>query len=136
MDKIQKAFEQTVEECSDQAMTPEERRAAMAYFRCGWLKAQHFNQLTPAEHERIAILVEELGEAQQAIGKILRHGYDSYHPNRPDRTNRDDLEKELGHIRNAQKMLIDATDLRWGNINHYQGHKETRISEFLHHQQA
>lgn len=34
--------------------------------------ADHFNGLTPAEAERLALLLEELGEAQQAIGKILR----------------------------------------------------------------
>lgn len=37
--------------------------------------SQPFNQLTNAQAERLHILLEELGEAQQAIGKILRHGY-------------------------------------------------------------
>jgi hypothetical protein len=37
----------------------------------------NFNGLAPAETERLALLLEELGEAQQAIGKILRHGYES-----------------------------------------------------------
>jgi hypothetical protein len=36
---------------------------------------EYFNSLTPAELERLSLLLEELGEAQQAIGKILRHGY-------------------------------------------------------------
>ena len=35
----------------------------------------NFNQLTPAETERLAILAEECGEVIQAVGKILRHGY-------------------------------------------------------------
>jgi hypothetical protein len=48
----------------------------------------HFNRLTPAEAERLALLLEELGEAQQIIGKILRHGYESYHPDDPETTNR------------------------------------------------
>ena len=39
-----------------------------------------FNQLSDAQLERLYILSEELGEAQQAVGKILRHGYDSKHP--------------------------------------------------------
>lgn len=34
-----------------------------------------FNDLSNAELERLALLLEELGEAQQVIGKILRHGY-------------------------------------------------------------
>lgn len=41
---------------------------------------EHFNGLTPAEAERLAMLSEECGEVIQIIGKILRHGYDSYHP--------------------------------------------------------
>lgn len=40
----------------------------------------HFNQLTPAQAERLAILAEECGEVIQIIGKILRHGLDSFHP--------------------------------------------------------
>ena len=40
----------------------------------------HFNGLTAAQAERLAMLAEECGEVIQAIGKILRHGYDSYHP--------------------------------------------------------
>lgn len=35
------------------------------------------NKLNDAQSERLALLLEELGEAQQAIGKILRHGYQS-----------------------------------------------------------
>lgn len=40
----------------------------------------HFNQLTPAQAERLAILAEECSEVIQIIGKILRHGMDSRHP--------------------------------------------------------
>lgn len=41
---------------------------------------QHFNRLTPAQAERLAMLAEECGEVIQIVGKILRHGYDSWHP--------------------------------------------------------
>ena len=37
--------------------------------------------MTEAERERLAMLAEEAGEIVQMVGKILRHGYDSYHPN-------------------------------------------------------
>ena len=36
--------------------------------------------LTPAQAERLAMLIEEAAEIQQAATKILRHGYDSHHP--------------------------------------------------------
>ena len=37
--------------------------------------SSHFNKLTPAQAERLAILIEECGEVIQAATKILRHGY-------------------------------------------------------------
>lgn len=55
---------------------------------------EHFNGLTPAEAERIAMLMEEAGEIVQACGKILRHGYESHHPD-GGQTNRDELIHEL-----------------------------------------
>jgi hypothetical protein len=36
--------------------------------------------MAEAERERLAMLAEEAGEIVQIIGKILRHGYESYHP--------------------------------------------------------
>lgn len=73
-----------------------------------------FNRLTSAEAERLAILAEECGEVVQAIGKILRHGYASCHPdqNNSDRDNRADLEKECGDVRCAISALCDAGDIR------------------------
>ena len=56
---------------------------------------EHFNKLTPAEAERLAMLAEECGEVIQVIGKIMRHGYDSYHPADPTTTNRALLGREL-----------------------------------------
>ena len=50
--------------------------------------SDHFNGLTPAEAERLAMLAEECGEVIQMVGKILRHGYDSYHPADPNTTNK------------------------------------------------
>jgi hypothetical protein len=61
------------------------------------MKGEFSNGLTPAQLERLAFLSEELGEAQQAIGKIVRHGYDSYNPLvLTNSNNREDLEKEIG----------------------------------------
>ena len=52
--------------------------------------------MTEAERERLAMLAEEAGEIVQIIGKILRHGYESYHPDDPEKiTNREHLIREL-----------------------------------------
>lgn len=93
------------------------------------------NKLTPAQVERLAFLSEELGEAIQAIGKILRHGYKSSHPDIPERCNREDLERELGHIHLAISMLVEANDLvSYGNIATYATDKRLEITQYLHHQ--
>ena len=95
---------------------------------------EHFNQLSPSEAERLAILLEELGEAQQAIGKILRHGYESFHPRVPDITNRETLEKELGDVLFAIEMLCGSNDLNMGEIKEWAKQKSMRIEQYLHHQ--
>lgn len=99
----------------------------------GW----HFNKLTPAEHERLAILSEELGEAQQAIGKILRHGYESCDPtftSEDERapTNRENLEKELGDVVFAINMLGD--DIYQPAVGRRVLSKAEKIKPYLHHQ--
>jgi len=103
--------------------------------REGQKEEGHFNQLTPAQAERLAILLEELGEAQQAIGKILRHGYDSVNPlvlGSP--TNRKNLEKELGDVQCAIDRLCQARDIRRGAVNTWASKKQLLATPYLHHQ--
>jgi len=99
------------------------------------------NGLSKAQIERLAILVEELGEAQQAVGKILRHGYDSYNPllepdsdGNPVTCNREDLEKELGDVYYAILMLRESKDVSWINILQRSEEKAEKIKPYLHHQ--
>jgi len=66
----------------------------------------HYNGLTPNEAERLAILAEEMGEALQIVGKILRHGYESTSPVSTDlRTNREMLAHELTDVEAAITMI-------------------------------
>lgn len=100
---------------------------------------EHFNRLTPAEAERLALLSEELGEAVQAIGKILRHGYRSWDPTLPARhrkTNRQDLEDELGDVQAAVLMMTRAGDLCGSEIFAAAQRKLERAKPFLHHQEG
>lgn len=99
---------------------------------------RHFNRLNPAQHERLAILSEELGEAQQAIGKILRHGYESCDPTltvpedeRPP-TNRENLEKELGDVVFSINLLGD--DIYQPAVGRRVIEKAAKIKPYLHHQ--
>lgn len=93
----------------------------------------HFNKLTPAQAERLALLLEEMGEAQQAIGKILRHGYDSENPFEPGPTNRDRLERELGDVRYAMIALCEGGDLSKDGIHRHSELKRERVRPYLHH---
>jgi hypothetical protein len=95
---------------------------------------KHFNELTPAEAERLALLLEEMGEAQQIIGKILRHGLDRYHPNDPGTTNRALLEKEVGDVLAAIDIMVTAKDLRPDRLDRHRHEKHEKVHRYLHHQ--
>lgn len=94
---------------------------------------EHFNKLTPAEAERLAVLLEEMGEAQQAIGKILRHGYDSTHPNGGP-TNRELLELEMGDVYYAMIRMWATGDLNGNAVSQRTDDKAKSITKYLHHQ--
>jgi len=72
----------------------------------------HFNKLTPAQAERLAMLAEECGEVMQVIGKILRHGYDSYHPDTGE-GNRALLVKEMTDLMAVHAAMIASGDTRY-----------------------
>ena len=103
----------------------------------------HFNKLTPAEAERLAILAEECGEVIQVIGKILRHGYDSYHPDqqgtKPELrfTNRKALGAELCDLFSVADIIhaVDRVPLpdndrmtqAWGQKLRYAHHQDAGV---------
>ena len=95
--------------------------------------SEHFNELTPAQAERLALLLEELGEAQQAIGKVLRHGYESSHPDGGP-TNRESLQRECGDVRHAMIRLCEAGDLDKTAIHERADVKALSVEQYLHHQ--
>ena len=94
-----------------------------------------FNELTDAEAERLALLLEELGEAQQAVGKVLRHGYESTSPfDATNTSNRQALERELGDVRHAMIRLCNAGDVRKQAIHDRAEVKAASVLQYLHHQ--
>jgi len=95
------------------------------------------NELSDAQAERLSILLEEMGEALQCIGKIQRHGYESYNPVvSRGLTNRRDLERELGHVSSAIKMLADVRDINMEGVKQSMVEKGESIRRWLHHQEA
>lgn len=72
---------------------------------------EHFNNLAPAEAERLAMLAEECAEVIQIISKIQRHGYESYHPGDPLKTtNRAMLRKEVTDIAAVTASMLSRND--------------------------
>ena len=95
------------------------------------------NNLTPAQLERLALLAEEMGEALHAIGKILRHGYESSDPTLPKDqqiSNRSMLTKELGDVRAAMILLCQAADLSKDTIHYWADAKLRSVRKWMHHQ--
>lgn len=95
----------------------------------------HFNGLTPAEAERLALLAEECGEVVQVIGKILRHGYDSRHPDNMDGPdNRALLEQEVGDLSAAVSIAMERGDIQYSKVTKAHRSKLRRIEKYFHHQ--
>lgn len=68
--------------------------------------------MTEAERERLAMLAEEAGKIVQIVGKILRHGYESYHPDDLLKvTNRQHLTNELQDIDGIVYGMVSNGDL-------------------------
>lgn len=94
---------------------------------------QSFNELSPAEAERLALLAEEMGEAIQAIGKILRHGYESTHPNGGP-SNREALTREIGDVYATVCIMCDQGDLQYTKIAERVERKKIAVRQYLHEQ--
>lgn len=92
----------------------------------------HFNQLTPAQQERLAILSEELGEVQQVVGKILRHGIESPNPTTKI-TNRQNLQTELGDIMAILEIMLAHGDVDKEKIDLAKQVKLNKIWRWMHH---
>lgn len=76
------------------------------------MSTEAFNCLTDAEAERLAMLAEECGETIQIIGKILRHGYESFDPNDGGKTtNRHLLQAELDDLAAIRLRIVESGEL-------------------------
>jgi hypothetical protein len=99
---------------------------------------ENYNKLTPAETERLSMLAEEAAEIIQIVGKILRHGYDSYHPDDPEMTSNrrllcgeiEDLHAVLYGMRVTEDIprhvpTPPTIDLKWKRKLKYSHHQGT-----------
>lgn len=87
-----------------------------------------------ARRERVALLLEEMGEALQVIGKIQRHGWASTHPDGGP-TNRDALGREVGDVLAAVALACEAGDLNPEHLFLAKVQKLQKLPKYLHHGQ-
>ena len=89
--------------------------------------------MSPAELERLAILSEELGEVQQVIGKILRHGYDSNNPLEENgKSNREKLEMELGDVNVMVIHMMNIGDIDELTVMDRTHTKKEKLNKWMH----
>ena len=96
----------------------------------------HFNRLTPAEAERLAWLAEECAEVIVEIGKVLRHGFESYNPTlpRPEQVrNRMALTREIGHVLAAADLMM-SHDIDRKIVATVRTDKLYSVRRWMHHQ--
>jgi NTP pyrophosphatase (non-canonical NTP hydrolase) len=105
----------------------------MSYRRHMGYGNQNFNELTDAETERLALLAEECAEVIHAIGKILRHGWDSMHPIHGGPDNRNRLADELGDLQFAASFVIARGDVKERRVMIAANRKVEMVGKYLHH---
>lgn len=106
----------------------------------GAIMPEYFCNLTPKELELLAIGSEECGEVVQIIGKILRHGLDSHHPDDVNKEhNSIHLIRELSHVVWISSKIMSILEKR-NNIDStkmmidFFFEKENKAKKYLHHQ--
>jgi len=67
--------------------------------------AEPFNELTPAEAERLAMLMDAASDVIKIASKTLLHGYESHHPANPSITNRMLLSREVTDLCATVEMM-------------------------------
>lgn len=90
-----------------------------------------FNRLTNEGAEALALLAEECAEVIQIVGKILRHGINSSHPDSGE-SNRALLEQELGDVRAAEEIVLRIFDIQEQDVVTRKVGKLDRVQRYLH----
>ena len=94
------------------------------------------HHLTPAQIELLALLSEQLGGAVQAVGEVLRHGYDKSDPAKHDgATSRGKLETALGNVRATMIMLCESEGVSKEQIHFMADYKIEQVKKHLRYQE-
>lgn len=88
---------------------------------------------TASEVERLVLLAEEAGEVVQAVAKVLRHGYGSFHPRRKV-NNQESLSREIADFGAVVQMMVEAGDIDMGELRRMEKSKRKRVLKYTYHQ--
>lgn len=91
------------------------------------------HDLSDAEVERLAMLIEECGEIIQIACNILRHGYEPKHPHHaPSATNRMLLEMEIGDARSSMALMAFHGDIDHVRVIEHARTKPAKRNAWIH----
>jgi hypothetical protein len=93
----------------------------------------HFNGLSPADAEALALISEECAEVIQAVAKIQRHGLWSEHPE-SGIPNWRTLQREVGDLLAALRVGEVQNLIDWGTVIQARDDKLfKKLPKYLHH---
>lgn len=93
----------------------------------------HFAALTAVEHEMISCASEEAAEIGMIIGKALRHGIDSCHPEPGSKPNRFEIAREIGQLIAVMQIMCDVGVVHMNDVEAGRLEKWDKIGKYLHH---
>jgi len=95
------------------------------------------HHLTPAQIELLALLSEQFGGAVQAVGEVLRHGYDKSDPAKSNgATSGSRLETALGNVRATMIMLCESENVSKERIHFMADYKSQQVKKHLRYQKS
>lgn len=95
---------------------------------------EHFNQLSPQQLERLAIIQAALSKCSHTVAKIIQHGYESHNPRgNPAHVNRLLLEREMGAVMFAFEYAIANRDVSSSAVITGAHIEQAKIVQCLHH---
>lgn len=89
--------------------------------------------MTPAQYERLVLLIEECSEVQQWACKALRFGMDSSHPHYNNIPNRRLIEQELGDLQAVIELMAASGDISYAAVSDAKAAKRIRLKQYLTH---
>jgi NTP pyrophosphatase (non-canonical NTP hydrolase) len=91
----------------------------------------HFNKLSNAELERLAVLAEECGEVIQIVNKTIRHGFDNSHEKYGNKTCRELLEQEIADLFVIIELMLREEDINDDRVYSCKTLKKNKINRSL-----